>query len=153
MTKLKFKNGLLYTFLKVYYKGRVKNIDKIVIDTGAANSILSTDAVEDVGLIIDDDDEIIISVGIGGKQFAVIKQVDGVEVDGVEVDGVEVDGVEVDGVEVDGVEFNGFRVENCKIDIGEIDFGVGINGLLGLDLLIEAGVVLDLKNLIIFEAV
>lgn len=128
MRKLMLENGLLYTSVRMYYRGRVKTIDKVVIDTGASHSIISTDLVEELGLDIEDDDKIIFSVGIGGKQFAVVKQ-------------------------VDGIAFNGFKIENCKIDLGEIDFGGGINGLLGLDLLMQAGVILDLKNLRIFEAV
>lgn len=128
MAKIKLEHGLLYTSVKVFYKGRVKNINKVVIDTGASHSIISTDAVEELGLDIEDTDEIIVSVGIGGKQFSIIKQ-------------------------VDGVEFNGFRIDNCKIDIGEINFGGAINGLLGLDLLMKAEVILDLKNLRMFEAV
>lgn len=127
MTKMSFEDGLLYTSVKIYYRGRVKIIDKMVVDTGASHSIISTDVLEEIGISIEDHDEIIINVGIGGKQFSVIKQ-------------------------VDGVEFNGFKINNCKIDIGEIHFGGTINGLLGLDLLMEAGVILDLKNLRMFEA-
>lgn len=103
MTKMNFEDGLLYTTVKVYYKGRVKAIDKMVIDTGASHSIISTDALEEIGVSIEERDEIIVTVGISGKQFSVIKQ-------------------------VDAVEFNGFKIKNCKIDIGEINFGGVING-------------------------
>ncbi|MDO7786746.1 aspartyl protease family protein [Desulforamulus aquiferis] len=71
MTKMIFENVLLYTTAKVYYKGRAKTIDKMVIDTGASHSIISTDVVEEIGINIEERDEIIVSVGIGGKQFSV----------------------------------------------------------------------------------
>lgn len=61
MAKINLADGLLYTSVKIYYQGRAKTIDKMVIDTGASHSIISTDAVEEIGISIEDSDEIIIS--------------------------------------------------------------------------------------------
>jgi hypothetical protein len=43
--KIVYKKGLLYTSLEVKYKGKIKVVDDIIIDTGAAHTIISPDAV------------------------------------------------------------------------------------------------------------
>ena len=48
--KIEFRDGLLFTFLEIKYKGKSKIIDNIVMDTGAAGSIISPDAVDDIGI-------------------------------------------------------------------------------------------------------
>ncbi|GBF35344.1 hypothetical protein DCCM_4467 [Desulfocucumis palustris] len=75
----------------------------------------------------DDNDRIVTSVGVGGKQYAFVKT-------------------------VDKVEFGPFRVNGCNIDFSVIDPAGRVNGLLGLDLLSRVGAVIDLKNLLLYES-
>ncbi|MBF8984594.1 hypothetical protein IZY60_13695 [Lutibacter sp. B2] len=74
--KIEYRKGLLYTSLKIVYKSKSKVVENIIIDTGAAHTIISP-----------------------------------------------------------------------KIDFGIIDDAGTINGLLGLDLLIQCEAVIDLKKL------
>ncbi len=57
--------GLLHATIILEYKGKRKQIDHVVIDTGAAHSIISSDVVDDIGIYWTPDDEIIDSIGIG----------------------------------------------------------------------------------------
>ena len=48
--KIKLNNGLLYATLELTYNGKLKILDDIIIDTGAAHSIICPDIVEDLGI-------------------------------------------------------------------------------------------------------
>ena len=44
---MKFQDGLLFTSIQISFRGRTKVIENIVIDTGAAETTISPDAVEE----------------------------------------------------------------------------------------------------------
>jgi len=119
--KIEYRDGLLFTSIEITYKGRTKTIENIVIDTGASQSLISQDCVDDIGIKVSGDDEIITSYGIGGKEHAFVKKVDFVKIDS-------------------------FKKGNCTLDFTQIQYH-DINGLLGLDILMEAGFIIDLKRL------
>lgn len=73
------RDGLLFTKLLLTFQGRTGVIMNVVIDTGATHSILSPDSVRELGLEFEDDDQIVTSVGVGGKQYAFVKMVDNIE--------------------------------------------------------------------------
>lgn len=56
MINLTFENGLLFTSMEIFFRGKSIVIDNIVIDTGAAETILSPDVVEDIGIFAELDD-------------------------------------------------------------------------------------------------
>jgi len=123
-----YHDGLLFTTLKLTYLGKTGLIENVVIDTGATHSILSPDSVRGLGLEYDDEDQIVASVGLGGKQYAFVKK-------------------------VDKVEFGPFNVSSCTMDFCVIDLTGKVNGLLGLDLLSSVGAVIDLKNMLLYEGI
>jgi hypothetical protein len=65
--ELKYHEGLLFTSIEIKFRGKVKVIDNIVLDTGAAETIISPDAVEDIGIIAELEDNINSYYGIGGS--------------------------------------------------------------------------------------
>jgi len=114
---------LVFTSIEISYKGKSKIIDNIVIDTGAAGTIISPDAVDDIGIYAELGDRIMEYYGVGGSTHnAFIKTIDEIKV---------------------GTQSS----RNIEIDFGLIDTNGEINGLLGLDILMNLGVVIDLKNL------
>ena len=97
----------------------------MVVDTGAARTLISQNAVEDIGIQVDSLDRMVTYFGVGGKEHAFRKRVDQIQV-------------------------NQFIAKNMEVDFN--DFGYeDINGLLGLDLLMKPGFVIDLENLQIFR--
>ena len=119
--KIKYRDGLLFTSIEITYKGKSKIIDNIVVDTGAANSLISQEAVDEIGIRISKDDEIVTSYGIGGTEHAFVKTIDEVKIDD-------------------------FQLNNISIDFTVFPYE-DINGLLGLDILIEGGFIIDLDIL------
>lgn len=124
--RITFSEGLLFTSVKVFYQGKKTTVENVVIDTGAARTVISPDAVADIGIKYGLGDRIVGAYGIGGQQYAFEKR-------------------------VEGVRFGSFSVGPRNLDFGLIDQEGKINGLLGLDLLMEVGVVIDLKNLVFYE--
>lgn len=117
--KIQYRDDLLFTSIEISYKGKSKMIDNIFIDTGAVGTIISPDAVDDIGIYAELGDRIMGYYGVGGSiHNAFIKTIDEIKV---------------------GTQSS----RNIEIDFGLID----TNGLLGLDILMNLGVVIDLKNL------
>ena len=123
--KIKLSNGLLYATIELTCNGKSKILDNIIIDTGAAHSIICPDIVEDLGIEDSPEDELITMYSIGGAQYAYRKK-------------------------IDSIKFGSCLIEGYKLDFGYIDEHGRINGLLGLDLLMEMRLILDLKNLKIY---
>ncbi|MCL5289897.1 MAG: retropepsin-like aspartic protease [Bacillota bacterium] len=123
-----YRDGLLFTSLRVTCHGKTGVIENVVIDTGATHSILSPDSVHNLGLEYQDEDQIVTSVGLGGRQYAFVKK-------------------------VDKVDFGPFNVNECNMDFCVIDQTGRVNGLLGLDLLSRVGAVIDLKNMLLYEGI
>lgn len=125
MMNIEFRDGLLFTSIGVTYKGNSKMIDNVVIDTGAAETIISTDVVDDIGMYAELGDKIITFYGVGGSQHTSFAKV------------------------VDKIKLGDKELDNLKIDFGIIDNYGEINGLIGLDILMKLEIVIDLKNLVI----
>ncbi|AGK98577.1 retropepsin-like aspartic protease [Clostridium pasteurianum] len=121
--KIEYRDGLIYTSINISYKGNSKIIDNVVIDTGAAGSIISPDAVDDIGIYAELGDRIMEYYGVGGSShIAFIKK-------------------------INEIKLGSQGIKDIEIDFGIIDTTGEINGLIGLDILIKVGAIIDLKNL------
>lgn len=65
--QIEFKDGLLFASIQISFRGSTKVIENIVIDTGAAESIISPDAVEDIGIFAEPKDSVNSFYGVGGS--------------------------------------------------------------------------------------
>ena len=120
---IEFRNGLLFTSLEITFQGMKKMINDIVIDTGAAETLISPDIVEEIGIVAALTDRISSFYGVGGSLHNFFSK------------------------EVDRICLGSIDIINAKLDFSVIDPAGDINGLLGLDLLMEMGAVIDLKKL------
>lgn len=122
MEKLKFKNGLLYTDIKLTHEGKSVTIEDVIVDTGASHTIILPDYLETMDIGFSNDDTIVKASGYGGTvEYSVRKLIDKISLGNIEV-------------------------ENIRLDFGQIDPYERVNGLLGLDFLKEAKVVIDLSD-------
>jgi hypothetical protein len=124
--QIEYRDGLLFTLIEIVYRGRSKLIDNMVIDTGAAKTLISQNAVEDIDLRVEMGDHIVTYYGIGGKEHAFTKK-------------------------LDSIKLGSFQLREYEIDFSGMDYE-GINGLLGLDILLDAGLVLDLDKLEMYRS-
>lgn len=119
--KIKYKNGLLFIDLEINHNGKSELVKDVVIDTGASHTIISPDAVIELDVSASPDDKFITMYGIGGEHYAYRKNIDSISI-------------------------CNRTINNIEIDFGIIDDNGLINGLIGLDVLINLGVSINLQN-------
>ena len=119
--KMELVNRLLEVEMMISYKGKSKLVDKLVVDTGAAHTLISSDIVEDLGIYFENGDCLVSAYGIGGEEYSFRKP-------------------------VDFIKLGSHKIEEMKLDFGNLDEW-GINGLIGLDILMNGQFIVDLKKL------
>lgn len=119
--KLDFVNHLLEVEMTISYKGKKKTIDKLVIDTGAAHTLISSDIVDEICIYFENGDPLVSSYGIGGEEYSFRKP-------------------------VDFIKLGNYQIQDMKLDFGNLDVW-GINGLIGLDILMGGKFIIDLDKL------
>lgn len=117
-------SDLPFTELTVYYNKQSIRLPQVLIDTGSSSTILKLDVVEEIGLTVELDDVLGTISGVGGSEFVFFKTVDAIEV-------------------------SGFRIENFQVDIGTMNYGINIDGIIGMDFLLQAKGIIDLNELIL----
>jgi len=120
--RLLVRDNLPFTSVTVAYRGRFITLPEVLIDTGSARTILSADAVANIEIYPVPDDILYTIHGVGGSEVVFSRQVDYLQV-------------------------GDRRLENFEIEVGGMDYGFEIRGILGMDFLHQAGVILDLADM------
>lgn len=120
--KLRYEHGLLFIDISIEYNGKIVIVNDVVLDTGAAHTIIDPDIVREVGIKAEAGDKFITMYGVGGEHYAYRKNVDCIEIG-------------------DG------KLNDIALDFGIIDEEGIINGLLGLDVLMKLGIKINLDKL------
>jgi predicted aspartyl protease len=120
--RLTLKDELPFTTLKIAYEGAEIEVADVLVDTGSASTILSADIVAQIGITPEPMDMLHTVRGIGGTEVVFTRQVDHLQIDQQ-------------------------RLSQFQIEIGGMDYGFDISGILGMDFLIQAGAVINLRNL------
>lgn len=84
-------HDLLQTSMTICYRGRSLKIDNLVIDTGAAHSLLSSDIVSEIGMKFENGDKLVGSFGIGGDEYSFQKRVDQIQIGDFVMEGIPID--------------------------------------------------------------
>jgi predicted aspartyl protease len=121
--QVEYRDGLLFTSITITFQGKTKTINNVIIDTGASHTLISQDAVDEIGIRVSYEDHIVTSYGIGGKEHAFVKK-------------------------VDLLLLGHFEMKDIHLDFSSFQY-TDANGLLGLDILMAAGAVINLKEKII----
>lgn len=130
-------HGVVKCSLTLTHNGKEKTVHNLVLDTGAAETIIYRRAVRDLDIHLEENDEFVFMRGIGGRESALRKT-------------------------VHLVQFMDFKVSNFLIDFGddtqEYDHDEALennefNGLLGLDVLTVGGFIIDLEAMEVYRNV
>jgi hypothetical protein len=124
MQKLTLKDELLYTSISIVHDGKKVTIDDVIIDTGAFHTILAPEFLDELDVGFSEDDGLVKASGYGGTVCYSVRK------------------------KIDKILCGDIQLENIKLDFGDIDPNERVNGLLGLDFLRSAGVIIDLVDLI-----
>ena len=119
--KIELRKNLIYTSISVCHNGLIIQIDDALIDTGSASTVVSIDILSEIGIKPESSDLIRTIRGVGGVEAVFSRKMDYLQV-------------------------GEYRIKPFEIEIAGMDYGFGINAILGMDFLISAGVVLNLKK-------
>lgn len=122
MVKLALKYGLPFCRVMLAHKGKSLVLDNVLVDTGSGGSVFKMDKVDEIGITIEKDDIIETISGIGGSEFVYKKT-------------------------VDKLVLGESDVADFTIEVGVMDYGFEIDGILGMDFLIEMGAIIDLAKM------
>ncbi len=120
--KLTLVDNLPFSQITVVYRGMTTTIDNILIDTGSATTILAADKLIAVQITPEPDDTLHTIRGVGGTEVVFTRRVEFVQI---------------------GEQ----QVPNLEVEVGGMDYGFEISGILGMDFLLQAGAIINLKDL------
>lgn len=110
--------GLPFVNITVVFRGRELKLEKVLLDTGSASTLLNGDIVREIGMVPEGNDIVDMIRGVGGVEYVYTKY--------------------LDSIIVDEAILNDFQVE-----IGNMDYGIEMDGILGFNFLKQAGSVVD----------
>lgn len=120
--RLLLKDNLPFTQVILNYRGVEIEIPDVLIDTGSASTILAADLVAEAGIEPEMSDVLYTIRGVGGTEAVFSRHVDSLQV-------------------------GPSTVSDFEIEIGGMDYGFEINGILGMDYMLRAGMIIDLGTL------
>ncbi len=124
--KIRLEDGLPYVTVLLTYRGQSLTLENVLIDTGSGGTIFSADKMLAVGIRLESEDIIHRIRGVGGAEFVFTKHVDHLAMGGIQAD-------------------------DFEIEVGAMEYGFGIEGIVGMDFLLQVGAVIDLAELEIYQ--
>lgn len=121
MVRLSLRHELPFVTISLGYRGATIDIPDVLVDTGAASTVVNADVVSAVGLIWERTDRLRALRGVGGHEYVFTRVVDRLTV-------------------------GDAGVTPFEIEVGEMDYGFDIKAILGMDFLRSAGAVIDLRR-------
>lgn len=122
MPSITIAHGLPFVDVIIAANNREHLVTNVLLDTGSVACIFRTDDVELIGVSLAPEDRFRNLSGIGGKEWVVEKKIDRISV-------------------------GNLTVSPIVIQVGAVKYGYSINGILGIDFMLQTGAVIDLHNL------
>ena len=117
--QIEIRQGLPFVTTTVTHQGKSLTLSNTLLDTGSAATIFSADALLTIGIQLEPQDTIHQVRGVGGTEFVFAKTIDKIAVGSLQVDAFE-------------------------IEVGAMEYGFDLQGIIGLDFLIQVGAQIDL---------
>lgn len=119
---IEIRDGLPLVKARLVHGNKVTELDHVMLDTGSVSTIFSVDRIADIGIRFRAEDRIEQVHGIGGGiEYVFMKSLERAIVGELVVD-------------------------DLKIEVGALDYGFELDGIIGLDFLMQTGAVIDLAS-------
>ena len=126
--KMRIQEGLLYVTVTLIYRDGQIALERVLLDTGSVSTVFSVDKVLEVGLRLEPDDVVRRIRGIGGTEFVFTKR-------------------------IDRLSLGELQVSDFEIEVGAMEYGLELDGIVGLDFLLEVGASIDLARLEVYKSI
>jgi len=120
--KITIKDGLPYISVTLIFRSQQISFDEVIIDTGSTGSTFSIDKLSTIGITPEPNDPIYRVSGVGGSEFVFAKQ-------------------------IESLILGNLRVDNFLIEVGAMQYGFNLDGIVGMDFLLQTKAVIDLNRL------
>ena len=118
--RLNLRHELAFATVTLVHRGVSMVVRDVLVDTGAASTVVNADVVAEAGLVPEAGDVLRTLRGVGGREHVFVRQIDRIAVGGV-------------------------SVAPFDVEVGEMDYGISMGGILGMDYLRAVGAVIDLR--------
>lgn len=125
--KIRLEDRLPFVTVKLGRGTEKLVLERVLLDTGSATTVFAVDEIAILGIVPEPTDRIRRLVGIGGIELVLAKR-------------------------IESLALGDIQVQDFPIQIGAMKYGFPIQGLLGTDFFVEAGVVLDLGLLEVYPS-
>jgi hypothetical protein len=121
MITISIIDGLPFTSSIIKHKSKELELNKVLIDTGSAGTVLSSDKLIEIDIKYEPNDTIHRIRGVGGSEFVYTKTIDTISV-------------------------GNLCIGNFMVEVGALDYGFNIDGIIGINFLISTGAIIDLSE-------
>jgi predicted aspartyl protease len=120
--RLTLRDDLPFVQVTVVHQGAELKIPNVLVDTGSATTILAADQVARIGIAPEPSDMLYTIRGVGGIEAVFTRRIGQLRI--------------------------GQRaIPDFEIEVGGMDYGFEIQGILGMDFLLQAGAIINLHDL------
>ncbi len=119
--RLVLRAELAFTTANLTFRGTTIAIPDVLVDTGAASTVLNADLASEAGVVLERSDRLRVVRGVGDREVVFVRRVENVAI-------------------------GGHGIDDFEVEVGEMDYGFAIGGILGMDFLCAAGAVIDLHR-------
>lgn len=116
--KLYYDYGLPFAEIELFNGDKSIKLSKVLIDTGSATTIISTETAIGLGLGPQPDDELNLVRGVGGVESVYEKHVESIILDTA-------------------------TLKNFKVDVGAMQYGFEIDAIVGMDILEQSKAIVN----------
>lgn len=120
--KIQIVDGLPFVSVSLTHHHQELALGNVLLDTGLVGTIFATDELLKIGLQYEADDVVHRIRGVGGSEFVFTKKVDCLAI-------------------------GNLLVKNFDIEVGGMDYGFHLNGIVGMDFLLQVGAKINLAQL------
>ena len=117
--RLTRRHELAFITATLTYRGSTIEIADVLVDTGAASTVINADHAANAGIYLERTDRLRRLRGVGGHEHVFVRTIDRFAV-------------------------GDHGLDAFEIEIGELDYGIQFGGILGMDFLCAARAILNL---------
>jgi predicted aspartyl protease len=123
---IRLVGGLPYVRVSLTHRGNRLDLDHVVLDTGSGGSIFSADELQRLDIVSEPEDRVYRIVGVGGQELVFSKR-------------------------LEGVALGEMELQDFEVQIGAMNYGFPIQGIIGMNFLLQFQAVIDLGKLEVID--